>query len=148
MANCENITLRLATMDDSPLLLQWRNDQQTRRQSRSTLKVKQMEHLTWLNEALNDSTVRLFIVELEGQPAGTVRAKKNLDIWELSWTVAPFFRGKNIGFLAVKSLINQLTGTIRADVKMNNTASIRIAEKLGMQFDGMREEMTLWVLNR
>ena len=148
MAESSEVTLRLANLEDSALLLAWRNDGETRRQSISTQKINKSEHEKWLRESLEDAAVKLFIVISGGKSVGTVRAQKGSGAWILSWTVSPESRGRNIGYLAVAKLIEQLCGNVQAYIKVNNLASIRIAEKLGMLCKSKDEEMTLWVLSQ
>ena len=148
MAESSEVTLRLANLEDSALLLAWRNDGETRRQSISTQKINKSEHEKWLRESLEDAAVKLFIVISGGKSVGTVRAQKGSGAWILSWTVSPESRGGNIGYLAVAKLIEQLCGNVQAYIKANNLASIRIAEKLGMLCKSKDEEMTLWVLSQ
>ena len=148
MAEVSEVTLRLANLEDSALLLAWRNDQQTREHSILNRKINEREHEKWLRQSLEDATIKLFIVVSAGKSVGTVRAQKESSGWILSWTVSPESRGKNIGYRAVAILVEQLCGNVLAYIKANNLASIRIAEKLGMLCKSKNEEMTLWVLSR
>ena len=148
MAEPFELVVRQATLEDSDLLLRWRNDRETRLQSRTKRKVSEKEHKAWLQRTLQNAAIRLFVAEINGFAVGTVRANEELNSWVLSWTVAPELRGRNIGYLAVKNVIQQLPGDILAEVKSNNHASIRIVQKLGMRRTGTKEGMTSWVLNR
>ena len=148
MAELSEVTLRLANLGDSALLLAWRNDAETRHHSTSNRKINESEHEKWLRESLEDAAVKLFIVISGGKSVGTVRAQKGSGAWILSWTVSPESRGRNIGYRAVAKLIGQLCGNVQAYIKANNIASIRIAEKLGMLCKSKDEEMTLWVLSQ
>ena len=58
--NCmrETITLRLATFKDADLLLEWRNDQETRIASHNMAEVPKDEHIAWLNKTLRNSSRR------------------------------------------------------------------------------------------
>lgn len=89
---------RLASASDSELLLSWRNDELTRRWSRSTAEVEREDHLAWLIASLERRDRRLLVVELDGVPIGTVRWDQlsNLD-WEVSITVDPDSRGRGVG---------------------------------------------------
>ncbi len=148
MAEVSEVTLRLANLEDSALLLAWRNDQQTREHSILNQKINECEHDKWLRKSLEDATIKLFIVVSAGRSVGTVRAQKGSSGWILSWTVSPESRGNNIGYRAVAILVEQLCGNVLAYIKVNNVASIRIAEKLGMLCKSKNEETALWVLSR
>ncbi|MGA1825264.1 MAG: GNAT family N-acetyltransferase [bacterium] len=131
----ETITLRSATMQDADLLLEWRNDPETRKASHNTAEVQRDEHISWLTKTLNNANRRLFVAEENGAPIGTVRADLSEGVWELSWTVAPNARGRGVAKRMVALLAHQIPEPIRAEVKAENMASARIAIHAGMKFD-------------
>ena len=71
-------------------------------------------------------------------PVGTIRAYYSQGEHELSWAVAPNARGRGLGKRMVALLANQITDPIRAEIKADNEASMRIAEYAGMKY--VREE--------
>jgi len=85
----ETITLRPATMVDADILLEWRNDPETRKASHNTVEVQMSDHVSWLSRTLGNPDRRLYIAEENGEPVGTVRADFADGVWELSWTVSP-----------------------------------------------------------
>lgn len=146
----KRITLKLATMNDAAILLQWRNDPRTRNASHNSEIIKMGDHLVWLSKTLNNPDRKLYIawekitdhddpkyVEISiVRPVGTVRVDwdKLTGIYELSWTVAPEARNKDIGKKIVAMVANQLENKcIRAEMKSSNLASIKIAEFIGMK---------------
>jgi len=131
----DTIRLRSATIQDTDLLLEWRNDPQTRKVSHHTAEVQRDEHISWLTKTLNNANRRLFVAEENGVPVGTVRADLSDGVYELSWTVAPNARGRGVGKRMVALLASQISGPIRAEVKAGNASSIRIAEYAGMEYD-------------
>ena len=128
----ESITLRLATIEDANLLLEWRNDPKTRKASHKTAEVKKDEHISWLSRTLNNPNRRLLVAEENGNPVGTVRADFSESVWELSWTVAPSARKCGVAKQMVVLLASQISEPIRAEVKAGNIASLRIAEHAGV----------------
>ncbi|MDA3970194.1 MAG: GNAT family N-acetyltransferase [Desulfobulbaceae bacterium] len=131
----ETITLRPATMRDADMLLDWRNDPETRKASYNTSEVTKNDHIAWLTKTLDNSNRRLFVAEEDGAPIGTVRADLSEGVWELSWTMAPYARGRGVAKRMVALLVQQITEPIRAEVKAGNVASARIAEHAGMKFN-------------
>ena len=127
--------LRLATMDDCEILFQWRNDLPTRLASHHTAPIGIEEHKDWLSKTLDDPKRKLYIAELGGKPVGTLRTDNSDGVAEISWTVAPAHRGKGIGKLMVGTLAEAISGPIRAEVKSQNVASMRIAESAGMRLE-------------
>jgi RimJ/RimL family protein N-acetyltransferase len=131
------IILRPATVSDADLLLEWRNDPETRNASHNTGEVLRNDHISWLTKTLNDRSRQLFVAEENGVPVGTVRADSFDEACELSWMVAPNARGRGVAKRMVALLACQLSASIiRAKVRAGNTASARVAEYAGMQFEG------------
>ncbi len=124
--------LRPATIDDAPLLLTWRNDPVTRANSVHCEVVALADHLRWFAATLQNPKRKLLIAEDGGVSVGTIRIDViDGESQELSWTVAPEARGKGVGKAMVALAIASLRGTIAAVIKATNTASLRIAERLG-----------------
>jgi RimJ/RimL family protein N-acetyltransferase len=89
---------RDATESDAELLLGWRNDPRTRSASRSNGVIALADHLAWLGGVLASPDRLLLVVELGGEPVGTVRFDRlaAVDTWEVSITVAPGQRGQGL----------------------------------------------------
>lgn len=131
----EEITLRPATLNDAEMLLEWRNDPDTRKASHNTAEVQMDDHISWLSHTLSNPNRKLYVAEEDGYPVGTVRADFSDNVWELSWTVAPRERGRRVGKRMVATLSKQISDPIRAEVKKGNISSARIAEHAGMEFE-------------
>ena len=128
----EKLHLRPATMDDSELLLVWRNDPVVRQASHDQSKIELHSHQIWLRESLENPDRMIFVAELDDVPVGTVRSDFQNGTYELSWTVAPEAREQGLGKQMVDMLASQIEGPIRAEVRIGNVASVRIAEHVGM----------------
>ena len=130
------IKLRKAVFNDWKLLLDWRNDLETRKNSHNMEIVKEENHKEWLNYVLSNENRALFIALCNDIPAGTIRAdfEKSSNEYEISWTISPDFRGKGIGKKMVKLLSDHLQAKIRAELKKGNISSVKIAEHAGMTF--------------
>lgn len=126
------LSLRAATLQDAKTLLVWRNDPQTRVASHNTDEVRLEDHLAWLESSLKKPEQRrLWIAELDGKLVGTCRADKEDDGWELSWTVAPEARGQGVAHKMLLKLIETFQQPLTAQVKKDNMASMKVAERLG-----------------
>lgn len=141
------VILRKAVMEDSDLLLMWRNDESTRMNSLNPAPVQADEHALWLDHSLRSADRSLFIVEEFGIAVGTVRIDSLSDgRKDLSWTIAPERRGTGLGKRAVKKIIEEHPDWIFvARIKARNLASIRIAEYAGLRLQ--REESGVLVFS-
>ena len=127
---------RKVTFKDWKIILDWRNDIETRKSSHHMGLFEEGDHKKWLNSILANENIQLFIAVKNEIPVGTVRAdfnKRNTE-YELSWTISPDFRGRGIGAIMVKKLADKLQAKIRAEIKNGNIASVKIAEYSGMTF--------------
>lgn len=128
------MNLRKATFDDWKILLVWRNEQTTIANSLNNEIISENTHQNWLLAVLKDENRQLYLVEIEGNPIGTVRAdyQSKQNSYNLSWTLAPEYRGKGLASQMVKLLTETLNGRITAQIKKTNLSSIKIAESVGM----------------
>lgn len=96
-----NLQIRAAALDDSKILFEWRNEASTRLQSRNTAETTWEAHLAWVTKVITGEipSQHLYIVENTKQiPVGTVRSDASEEGYtEVSYTVAPEWRGKGIG---------------------------------------------------
>lgn len=129
------IHLRRAGTDDSDLLLRWRNDPLTRHFSRNSEYIRVEEHRKWFSASFENPNRQIYIAEAGGMPVGTVRADFDGQSYELSWTVAPEARGRNIGKQMVAGLMKTLSGPFRAEVKEDNIPSVKLARSVGLSLD-------------
>jgi len=121
---------RPATLDDARLLFDWRNDEITRAMSRADSPIEWNAHLSWLGDRLKRPTPHLYIAERDGIPVGTFR----LDGKEISYTVAPEWRGNGIGLSMIVQAQQSFgyLGRLRAEIFSRNLASIKVAERAGL----------------
>jgi RimJ/RimL family protein N-acetyltransferase len=139
------ISFRLATEEDAPLLLSWRNDATTRTNSRYSDAVPVDRHLKWLRETLSCSKTKLLVAEDRGRPIGTVRADCREGYIELSWTVAPRDRGRGIGTQMLANSLRAISERpLRAMIKPENVASIRMAKACGFAFLEVIDELEIY----
>lgn len=141
---CPELFLRPATWADSSHLLNWRNDPETRMNSRNSDPVDPDTHEDWLRRKLADEDCRLMIAEVAGRPVGTVRADLESDAWWLSWSIDPNERGKGYGSAMVAAMIARLHGRVCAVTKLGNLGSERIASAVGMIRQEARDGFVYW----
>jgi RimJ/RimL family protein N-acetyltransferase len=118
------MTLRPATLADAETLLSWRNDPLTQAMSRRS-RVFTME------EYLPEIRGEIFIAEKEGRPVGVIRLERDVQaLWELSYTTSPEYRAQGVATGMILEVMKRYSPLI-ALIKPENSASIRIVEKLG-----------------
>jgi RimJ/RimL family protein N-acetyltransferase len=138
----KGLNLRPATLEDAETLFEWRNDPQVRAASHNQDEISFESHLAWLESSLTNPDRKLYIAEEDGVRVGTVRADLVEGAYALSWTVSPEWRGKGIGRRMVSLLVEQIKEPIQAEVKVENLASIKIAQTAGMKLDFTKDGIT------
>ncbi len=136
MTACEELHVRPAELCDSRDVWNWRNDPDTRSASRETAPVPWDVHEAWFARALSDpSKILLVGVDLETRDkVGLVR----LDQLEsgqrlVGINMAPEWRGRGVGRQLLAKALERASGRLLAEVRPENTASIRLFEKLGFR---------------
>lgn len=127
------IRLRLARPEDGTDIWRWRNDPVSRQYSFNSEPIPLADHLIWWEASLANSKRKTFILENEqGQGLGSLRKDQteNGEI-ELSWMIAPEYRGKGYGTTLLKLGLEGEKATCIALIKPENIASCRMVEKLG-----------------
>jgi RimJ/RimL family protein N-acetyltransferase len=132
-------TLRRATEADAELLLEWRNDPDTRAGSFQQEPIGLEEHRAWLGRVLADPERVLLVVELDGVPSGSVRLDRgDAETAEIHIALAASARGRKVGQWALREASEQAEGllgatTVLARVKSGNLASLRAFEAAGFE---------------
>lgn len=123
--------LRKAAFKDWEILLDWRNDPLTRKNSFSQEIIDENSHKNWFRQTLSSSKSIIYILENKyAEPVGNIRADKiKKNTYVLSWSVSPLHRKKGYGNLMLNLYLKNRYGTFIAKIKPQNVASIRMVQK-------------------
>lgn len=140
--------LRKTTIDDAKMILDWRNDEITRKNSFSKNVISMDEHVKWLTRKLADNSCMMFILVDSDEPVGSIRVDIQKKTGEVSYMIAPSKRGMGYG-TAILGLLEEKTAgltTLLGLVREDNKASGICFEKNG--YDSfMGEKMVCYVKN-
>jgi UDP-2,4-diacetamido-2,4,6-trideoxy-beta-L-altropyranose hydrolase len=139
----ETITLRPVAETDLDLLFAWRNDETTRRASRSANPIERCEHAAWFVRALAEGERTLCVAEWHGAPVGVVRLDSGVPAPELSWMIAPEARGRGIATHMLRRMLARAPSSVVAHVRKDNQASQRVAIKAGLS---LQSESREWMI--
>lgn len=135
---------RPATIQDSSLLLRWRNDPVTRKVSRASSLITWQSHQDWYERTLENPNRELYVIERGTVPLGTVRfdALEGSE-WEVSITLAPEARGHGHSrsvLTAGEAVFDarQPNATVVAAIHRNNLSSQRLFAGAGYLLDSTR----------
>ena len=134
----DELRIRLATDRDKAIYFGWVNDPLVRLQSLETGRIDYSDHANWFQNSLVDTGVRLLIIEVGSLPVGQVRFVRRADCWELNYSLDEVVRGRGWAKHMVKLALNWLKvngeyGTVRAQVKSSNQASLRVLIDCGFK---------------
>jgi len=128
------LLLRHAKLKDSIKIYHLRNHPKVRQSSHNTNMIKIEEHQRWFVNILLDDTKQILIAQEKDDFVGSVRLELVNNTCLISWSVSPDFQGRGIGKVMVAMAVKTVKIKIKAEIKNNNHASIKIAEYIGMKF--------------
>ena len=130
------IVLRDGTMEDARFLYECRNDKAARIASHHTEEISYESHLEWLRKSLYAPNCIIKIAEYAGKSVGVVRGNISDGVCCLSWMLDERARGQGLAKEMVRLFADDIPVSLRADVKVDNIASIKVAESAGMRIEG------------
>jgi RimJ/RimL family protein N-acetyltransferase len=142
-----NITLRKAILEDSPLILAWRNEPTTIPWMGATRPLSFEEHDSWFRKVIDDPRSLFFVIEAEGEPVGQIRyyLESSPDgagqAAKVSLNLTHRVHGRGIASVAFKTGSERVreSGFARrvfARVRVDNKASIKALENAGFEKKG------------
>lgn len=142
------LSLRKMREADLQNVLAWRNRQDVRAGMFTSHEISWSEHTSWFNRVNNDTSKRILIVEINGEPSGVVNftnvdTKAQTAFWGFySRNPAERGIGSVLGFLGIDYALENLgLRKIKADVLESNKRSVAFHRKMGFQLEGvLREE--------
>ncbi|MDQ3000958.1 MAG: UDP-2,4-diacetamido-2,4,6-trideoxy-beta-L-altropyranose hydrolase [Fibrobacterota bacterium] len=131
------LDLRRAREGDLRLYFDWANEEETRRNSYQTGEIDMETHSSWFLSRLIDPETCMYILEIDGVPAGQIRFQFRDGAAEIGFSVATGFRGGGLAAIILKTGITRLQRDhpggyrIRGLVMKGNTASAKAFVKAG-----------------
>lgn len=131
--------IRTADISHEKLLFDWANEEEVRKNSFSTDEIIWEDHRAWYQKLLTDKSRKLYVFYRDGEPIGMIRYDITDACARISYSIAKNFRHRGYGRTMVNQaekmlqIENPQIQLITAEVKPDNTASMRIFEGLGYQ---------------
>jgi UDP-2,4-diacetamido-2,4,6-trideoxy-beta-L-altropyranose hydrolase len=131
--------VRLARMADAKAVWEINNDPVARQNAVNHDPIPLQDHLKWFEASLVNENRFLWVLEDDSHVHGVVRADFNQDDARISIAVAAKSRGQGVGGRLLSAAVERLEKmgscrTISAIIRPKNTASVRVFEKAGFQF--------------
>jgi RimJ/RimL family protein N-acetyltransferase len=148
-----NIEIRNVLDEDKEDLWFWRNDPETRFNSKSSDPLLWEHHEAWFKTLAISATRICFIGESDKLKVGMVRFDYfTKNTWEVSININPNYRGRGGGFLLLKNACkaffrNHENCILCATVLQRNIASQKIFERLGFEKIGQTGSNYLYFCN-
>lgn len=150
MPQSETIRLQLVTPEDAELLSRWRDDPEFADRFQELAPIpphiwekrlrdrpyEPERNGLWLVKSLDSDVPMGMVLHFEPSAVPHYRAL------EVGWELRPAFRGRGIATEASRVLVNYLFNLtpvqrIQATITEGNEASCRVAERVGMQHEGL-----------
>lgn len=137
---------RFARPDDLMLYFRWVNDPEVRKNSFDTRPVSLVDHTTWYLHNIHSDQV-VMLIFMDGNTAmGQVRFHLDGTEARLNYSLDASYRGRGFAAsvismsLAELAKVNTVVMQVRAEVKPDNQASIRVFEKCRFEREDVRTE--------
>ena len=145
----KNFILRKFKNTDFQILLDWRNDEATRKNSFNPDVVSINQHKLFIDSFLKNQNKELYILEFNKIAVGTIREERlNENEYELSYTVDPVHRGKKIGQIMMSIYLFNKVGSFFCLVKKENIASIKMLEQLNFKLVKTEKKVNIYTLEK
>ena len=136
--NAYKLHLRRVEKRDCRFLYELRNEQEVRKNSFQTAEITYEQHVGWFQRKIEDSDVRIYILEQDKEAIGQVRVEHSGGIGEISYALTAKARGRGFSKWMLRELVNLLwkeefCEQLMAEVKLDNVASQKIFRYLGYQ---------------
>lgn len=130
--------LRQVEEADVNLIFEWANEEECRRNSFSSEKIKYQDHVQWFKDALERKDLYLYILMVEQRPVGLIRFQIKEEDAIVSCSIDRNERGKGYGSKIFEAGEAMIAGRIKvkrlvSEVKKENIASQKALEKCGYQ---------------
>lgn len=142
----EGLTIRPGARDDGEMLWRWRNEPDVRRASLTADEIPLEQHLDWYCRALKSPEREIYFAELHGKPFGMVRFDDEGGSAAVSILLAAQYRGRGLSGPVLSAAMRASTlgrGNLRARVKRDNRASLRLFQSLGFSIVDDAEPIVL-----
>lgn len=148
-----SINLRLADIQDEDITYEWAIDESIRKHSFSQGFITREDHNKWFSKKLSDKNCKYYIAEYNKSNVGSFR----LDINErgealISLLLGPKSQGLGLGYELLREGVkcarkeNHIS-TLLGEVKVANTASRRVFERIGFQSEKKDEDVLRFKLD-
>ena len=133
--NDDTLFLIHANESHCNLVYEWINDDEVRKNSFNTNKIKYEEHVNWYREKINSDNCKMYLLADSNNNIGIVRLEKKNDEKIISYSISKEYRGKGYGYKILLEFEKELIKLYKkvkviAYVKKENIASIRIFTSL------------------
>ena len=123
-----NFSLKRIQYSDWKILLDWRNDDNTRHQFFDSSVIDESAHKTYIKNITNNPRIeeidQQYILYVNDEPAGTIKSSK-ISNGE--------FRGKNLSVIMMQLFLYDMKGIFICEIKNTNLASIKMVERVGYE---------------
>ena len=149
----KTVVLRKADKSDNRDIWLWRNHPQVRCNFFNTKPVPWQEHKKWFSSKIKSPSTKIYIAKEGGRKIGVIRFELKNRYATVSVNLNPAFFGRGLGSKIIEIGTDKfyndtkLRNTIRAEIKKNNTASLKAFEKAGYEIAQNKKEKVIYEKN-
>jgi RimJ/RimL family protein N-acetyltransferase len=141
--------LRHILFSDWELLLEWRNDISTRKYFFNDELIDSINHKKYIKSILTNKKINQYILEIDNIAIGTMKSTEvNVNEYELSYTISPKFRGKNLATILMQLFLYDKNGIFTCKIKSDNIPSKKMVERCGYNLHEIQNDMEIYKIEK
>jgi len=139
-----NFSLKQIQFSDWKILLEWRNDDNTRYQFFDSSVIDETTHKEYIKNICNNKNQ--YILYINDTPVGTIKSNIKNNIHYLGYSISNKFRGKNLSIIMMQLFLYNKSGIFICEIKDTNIASIKMVERIGYKLQKTKSNVLTYKL--
>lgn len=130
-----NSNFREVKKEDCPKIFEIANDEEVRKSSFNSDKIKLDDHKIWFNNVLNDNTVQFYVLEFQDDLIGQLRLDFDEKYPVISISLNKKYRNLGLSKILLSKGLKLIDGKVVAYIKNDNIRSISFFKSMGFKKD-------------
>ena len=130
-----NSNFREVKKEDCPKIFEIANDEEVRKSSFNSDKIKLDDHKIWFNNVLNDNTVQFYVLEFQDDLIGQLRLDFDEKYPVISISLNKKYRNLGLSKILLSKGLKLIDGKVVAYIKNDNIRSISFFKSIGFKKD-------------
>lgn len=133
--------------DDWQLLLDWRNNETVRNNSKNSEPIEEEKHKQYISNLIESTDRDQYFYVVNSTKVGYIREDRYEDYTELSYVISPDQQGKGYGVKMMAKYLELNKGIFVCNIKEDNIASIKMVERNGFHLSNKKGNILEYLIH-